>query len=165
MERICRWPFIIVLERTQNPSITRQHSVGRSPSETMARPASHERTIIGSARMAAMSASSSPVTAFSRRNKVATINSLSKPDTPSHLPWKTDAPGRGSQQRLRMRPLRRGMFTSHRRSAVKKKRNRSRPALSFQERLKRVRISRARKSRRFAAGPRTRPSDTDSGLQ
>jgi hypothetical protein len=100
---------------------------------------SHERTIIGSARMAAMSASSSPVTALSRRDRVATIDSLSKPDSPSPTFYgKTAAPGRGSQQRLRMRSLRRGKFTPRRRSAAKKKRNRGRPVLSLQERLRQV---------------------------
>ena len=136
MERICRWPFTIVLERTQNPSITRQHSVGRSPSETIVRPASHGRTIIGSAADGGNVRLIEPVTASSRRNRVATIDSLSKLDSPSPtVSGKTDARGRAFPARLRMRPPRRGKFTPPRRS-VKKKRNRSRPVLSLQDHLK-----------------------------
>jgi len=70
------------LARTQNPSITRQHSVGRSSSDTIGRPASHGRTMIGNARMAAMS-SSNPVTALSRRSMAANTTSRSNAASPS----------------------------------------------------------------------------------
>ena len=36
IERICRLPFDVILDRTQNPLEMRQHSAGLSPSRTMA---------------------------------------------------------------------------------------------------------------------------------
>jgi hypothetical protein len=82
IERIWRWPLTVVFARMQNPSMTRQHSVGRPPSDTIVRPASQWRTLIGSARMAAMSASSNPETVLSRCNRAAKTNARSKPAPP-----------------------------------------------------------------------------------
>src|SRR5690242_13265721 len=49
MERICRLPSGMVLERMQKPSAMRQHSVHRSPLRTTARSAGYCLTEIGSA--------------------------------------------------------------------------------------------------------------------
>lgn len=55
IERICRLPLAIVLERTQKPSAIRQQSVARSPSRTTGASAGYCRTEIGSASISLMS--------------------------------------------------------------------------------------------------------------
>src|SRR5215475_5141931 len=81
MERICRLPSEMVLERTQNPSTTRQHSVACSPSRTTACSAAYFLTLIGRSRMILISSSEMPTEVRRRLTSAAEMDSLDRRDS------------------------------------------------------------------------------------
>ena len=83
-----------------------------------------------------MSGSLSPVTALSRRNKVATIDSLSNSILLRHFPCKNGRVGTRFPTKVKDEAAAAWEVHTSQEIRVKKKRNRSRPVLSLQERLK-----------------------------
>ena len=106
-----------------------------------------------------------PVTASSRRNRVATINSLSKLDSPSPtVSGKTDARGRAVPNKAKDEAV--AVWEVHTSQEIREEKTQPQPPGPFAPGTHETgRISRARKSRWFAARPGTRPSDTDSSLE
>src|SRR5579859_1049657 len=76
IDRICRLPSAIVLERTQKPSAIRQQSVACWPSLTTDRSAAYGFTEMGKARISLTSSSDIPDEIRNRWTSAARIASL-----------------------------------------------------------------------------------------